>query len=281
MKKAIIALAATSVLVLSACGNSSETIVSTKAGDVTKEEFYDAMKQQAGQNVIKNLVIQKVFTKNYKVEDKEVDAEFKTTKEQYGDQFESLLEQSGMTEDTLKEQIRASLAVKKAIGDTITEKELKAKHKPEIRASHILVKDEETAKKVEAELAAGKSFEELAKQYSEDTASKENGGDLDYFGPGKMLAEFEEAAYKLKKDEISQPVKSSYGYHIIKVTDIKELKPFDEVKDDLKTQIIEEKMADTTFMNEFIDKELKKADVEVKDKDLKPAFETQTATESE
>lgn len=281
MKKAIIALAATSVLVLSACGNSSETIVSTKAGDVTKEEFYDAMKQQAGQNVIKNLVIQKVFTKNYKVEDKEVDAEFKTTKEQYGDQFESLLEQSGMTEDTLKEQIRASLAVKKAIGDTITEKELKAKHKPEIRASHILVKDEETAKKVEAELAAGKSFEELAKQYSEDTASKENGGDLDYFGPGKMLAEFEEAAYKLKKGEISQPVKSSYGYHIIKVTDIKELQPFDEVKDDLKTQLIEEKMADTTFMNEFIDKELKKADVEVKDKDLKPAFETQTATESE
>jgi foldase protein PrsA len=281
MKKAIIALAATSVLVLSACGNSSDTIVSTKAGDVTKEEFYDAMKQQAGQNVIKNLVIQKVFTKNYKVEDKDVDAEFKTTKEQYGEQFESLLEHSGMTEDTLKEQIRASLAVKKAIGDTITEKELKAKHKPEIRASHILVKDEETAKKVEAELAAGKSFEELAKQYSEDTASKENGGDLDYFGPGKMLAEFEEAAYKLKKGEISQPVKSSYGYHIIKVTDIKELKPFDEVKDDLKTQIIEEKMADTTFMNEFIDKELKKADVEVKDKDLKPAFETQTATESE
>lgn len=281
MKKAIIALAATSVLVLSACGNSSETIVSTKAGDVTKEEFYDAMKQQAGQNIIKNLVIQKVFTKNYKVEDKDVDAEYKTTKEQYGDQFETLLEQSGMTEESLKEQIRASLAVKKAISDTITEADLKAKHKPEIRASHILVKDEETAKKVQAELAAGKSFEELAKQYSEDTASKENGGDLDYFGPGKMVPEFEEAAYKLKKDEISQPVKSSYGYHIIKVTDIKELKPFDEVKDDLKTQIVEEKMADTTFMNEFIDKELKKADVDVKDKDLKPAFETQTATASE
>lgn len=281
MKKAILALAATSVLVLSACGKSSETIVSTNAGDVTKEEFYDAMKQQAGQNIIKNLVIQKVFLKNYKVEDKDVDAEYKNTKEQYGDQFESLLEQSGMTEKSLKEQIRASLAVKKAIGDTIKEADLKAKHKPEIRASHILVKDEETAKKVQAELAAGKSFEELAKQYSEDTASKENGGDLDYFGPGKMVAEFEEAAYKLKKGEISQPVKSSYGYHIIKVTDIKELKPFDEVKADLKNQIVEEKMADTTFMNDFIDKELKKADVDVKDKDLKPAFETQTATESE
>ncbi|MFP3122196.1 peptidylprolyl isomerase PrsA [Ectobacillus funiculus] len=281
MKKAIIALAATSVLVLSACGNSSETIVSTKAGDVTKEEFYDAMKQQAGQNVIKNLVIQKVFTKNYKVADKDVEAEYKKTKEQYGDQFDSLLEQSGMTETSLKEQIRASLAVKKAIGATITEKELKAQYKPEIRASHILVKDEDTAKKVEAELAAGKSFEDLAKQYSEDTASKENGGDLDYFGPGKMEAAFEEAAYKLKKGEISQPVKTSYGYHIIKVTDIKELKPYDEVKDDLKTQIIETKMADTTFMNDFIDKELKKADVNVKDKTLKPAFETQAATGSQ
>ncbi|MFB9761080.1 peptidylprolyl isomerase PrsA [Ectobacillus funiculus] len=281
MKKAIIALAATSVLVLSACGNSSETIVSTKAGDVTKEEFYDAMKQQAGQNVIKNLVIQKVFTKNYKVADKDVESEYKKTKEQYGDQFASLLEQSGMTETSLKEQIRASLAVKKAIGATITEKELKAQYKPEIRASHILVKDEDTAKKVEAELAAGKSFEDLAKQYSEDTASKDNGGDLDYFGPGKMEAAFEEAAYKLKKGEISQPVKTSYGYHIIKVTDIKELKPYDEVKDDLKTQIIETKMADTTFMNDFIDKELKKADVNVKDKTLKPAFETQAATGSQ
>ncbi|GAA3330072.1 hypothetical protein GCM10020331_081120 [Ectobacillus funiculus] len=52
------------------------------------------------------------------------------------------------------------------------------------------MKDEDTAKKVEAELAAGKSFEDLAKQYSEDTASKDNGGDLDYFGPGKMEAAF-------------------------------------------------------------------------------------------
>ncbi len=69
--------------------------------------------------------------------------------------------------------MRAQLAQEKAIEKTITDKELKENYKPEIKASHILVKDEATAKKVKEELGQGKSFEELAKQYSEDTGSKE------------------------------------------------------------------------------------------------------------
>ncbi len=95
--------------------------------------------------------------------------------------------------------MRAQLAQEKAIEKTITDKELKDNYKPEIKASHILVKDEATAKKVKEELGQGKSFEELAKQYSEDTGSKEKGGDLGFFGAGKMVKEFEDAAYKLKK----------------------------------------------------------------------------------
>ena len=81
------------------------------------------------------------------------------------------------------------------------------------------------------ELGQGKSFEELAKQYSEDTGSKEKGGDLGFFDHGKMVKEFEDAAHKLKKDEVSEPVKTQFGYHIIKVTEIKEPeKSFDKQK---------------------------------------------------
>ncbi|PFD42274.1 peptidylprolyl isomerase [Bacillus cereus] len=274
MKKAMLALAATSVIALSACGtSSSDKIVTSKAGDITKEEFYNQMKTQAGKQVLNNMVMEKVLIKNYKVDDKEVDKKYDEMKKQYGDQFDTLLKQQGIKEETLKSGVRASLAQEKAVEKTITDKEVKDNYKPEIKASHILVKDEATAKKVKDELAQGKSFEELAKQYSEDTGSKEKGGDLGYFTAGKMVKEFEDAAYKLKKDEISEPVKSQFGYHIIKVTDIKEQKPFDEVKGDIKKDLVQKKMQDGQFMNDLMMKEIKSADVKVEDKDLKNLFE--------
>ena len=278
MKKAMLALAATSVIALSACGtSSSDKIVTSKAGDITKEEFYEQMKTQAGKQVLNNMVMEKVLIKNYKVEDKEVDKKYDEMKKQYGDQFDTLLKQQGIKEETLKTGVRAQLAQEKAIEKTITDKELKDNYKPEIKASHILVKDEATAKKVKEELGQGKSFEELAKQYSEDTGSKEKGGDLGFFGAGKMVKEFEDAAYKLKKDEVSEPVKSQFGYHIIKVTDIKEQKPFDEVKGDIKKDLVQKKAQDAAFMNDLMMKEIKKADVKVDDKDLKDLFEEKKA----
>ncbi|MGG0358334.1 peptidylprolyl isomerase [Bacillus anthracis] len=276
MKKAMLALAATSVIALSACGtSSSDKIVTSKAGDITKEEFYEQMKNsQTGKQTLNNMVMEKVLIKNYKVDDKEVDKKFDEMKKQLGDQFDTLLKQQGLKEETVKNGVRASLAQEKAIEKTITDKELKDYYKPEIKASHILVKDEATAKKVKEELGQGKSFEELAKQYSEDTGSKEKGGDLGFFGPGKMVKEFEDAAYKLKKDEVSEPVKSQFGYHIIKVTDIKEPeKSFEQSKADIKKEIAQKKMQDGQFMNDLMMKEIKKADVKVDDKDLKDLFE--------
>lgn len=274
MKKAMLALAATSVIALSACGtSSSDKIVTSKAGDITKEEFYNQMKTQAGKQVLNNMVMEKVLIKNYKVDDKEVDKKYDEMKKQVGDQFDTLMKQQGLKEETVKNGVRASLAQEQAIEKTITDKELKENYKPEIKASHILVKDEATAKKVKEELGQGKSFEELAKQYSEDTGSKEKGGDLGYFTAGKMVKEFEDAAYKMKKDEVSEPVKSQFGYHIIKVTDIKEQKPFDEVKGDIKKELVQKKAQDAQFMNDLMMKEIKKADVKVDDKDLKDLFE--------
>lgn len=87
-----------------------------------------------------------------------------------------------------------------------------------IRASHILVSTLEAANQVLDELKEGNDFEELAKKYS-SCPSSENGGDLGLFSKGQMVKEFEDAAFSLKIGEISKPVKTQFGYHIIKVTE--------------------------------------------------------------
>lgn len=87
----------------------------------------------------------------------------------------------------------------------------------QVWAQHILVADEATAKEVEAKLDAGEDWFALVEQYSTDAGSKANGGDLGWFGKGKMVAEFETAAYAMQVGQVSDPVQSQFGYHIIRV----------------------------------------------------------------
>jgi foldase protein PrsA len=94
-----------------------------------------------------------------------------------------------------------------------------------------------------------------------------------------MVKEFEEAAYKLKKGEVSKPIKTEYGYHIIKLVDKKKVESFDKKKPELEQQIKRSKV-DQTEANKKIQKELDKAKVEVKDKNVKPIFE-EGATDSQ
>ncbi len=118
-------------------------------------------------------------------------------------------------------------------------KEYYEKHKGElasvsqIRASHILVRTEEEAKKILERLKKGEDFAAIARKSSIDAASAENGGDIGHFSPGQMIPEFEAAAETLKEGELSrEPVKTKFGYHIIKVTDRKRGKPveFEKIK---------------------------------------------------
>ena len=90
-----------------------------------------------------------------------------------------------------------------------------------IRASHILVKTEDEAKKILEEIKNGADFAELAKEHSL-CPSKRDGGDLNFFGKGMMVKPFEDAAFALKKGEISEPVETQFGWHLIKLTDIDE-----------------------------------------------------------
>jgi len=110
---------------------------------------------------------------------------------------------------------------------------------PEVRARHILVETEDEAKAVLAELKRGADFAELAKSRSKDPGSAE-GGDLGYFTKDQMVPEFSEVAFKLDKGALSDPVKSQFGWHIIKVEDKREKQPpeFDKVKDQLETYVV-------------------------------------------
>ncbi len=109
----------------------------------------------------------------------------------------------------------------------------------QIRASHILVKSETAAQDILAQLKKGGNFEELARKNSAD-ASAAKGGDLGWFARGAMVSEFEKTAFSLKEGEVSNVVKTPYGFHIIKVTGKRPagVRSFDEVKDQIKASML-------------------------------------------
>lgn len=110
----------------------------------------------------------------------------------------------------------------------------------QIHASHILLKDEQTARETLAELKAHpERFADVAREKSTDAVSAKRGGDLGTFGPGRMVPDFERAAFALKAGEMSDVVKTQYGYHIILVTERKEgaPKPFDDVKEQIRATL--------------------------------------------
>lgn len=274
-KHIFIITALLSILMLSACGqkNDSDTVATATDSTITKSDFEKQLKDRYGKDMLYEMMAQDVITKKYKVSDDDVDKELQKAKNQYGDQFKNVLKNNGLKDEAdFKNQIKFKLAMNEAIKKSITEKDVKDHYKPEIKASHILVSDENEAKEIKKKLDAGASFEELAKQESQDLLSKEKGGDLGYFNSGRMAPEFETAAYKLKVGQISNPVTSPNGYHIIKLTDKKELKPYDEVKDSIRKNLEEERISDPIFGKKLLQDELKKANIKINDSELKDTF---------
>jgi len=283
MKKiAIAAITATSVLALSACsGGDSEVVAETKAGNITKEDLYQTLKDNAGADALNMLVQQKVLDDKYNVSDKEIDKKLNEYKKSMGDQLNQLIEQKG--EDFVKEQIKYELLMKKAAKDNIkvTDDDVKEYYdglKGKIHLSHILVKEKKTAEEVEKKLKKGEKFEDLAKEYSTD-GTAEKGGDLGWVGKeDNMDKDFVKAAFALKTGEISGPVKSQFGYHIIKKDE--ERGKYENMKKDLKKEVQEQKQNDQTELQSVIDKLVKDADLKVKDKELKKQVDQRQAQTS-
>jgi peptidyl-prolyl cis-trans isomerase C len=155
---------------------------------------------------------------------------------------------------------------------TVTEDEMKKAYDSEaskvaqterVRARDIQVATEQEAKEIRARLDKGEKFEDLAKQYSLD-ASKDYGGDLGYFSAPEMVPEFSNAAFALKPGEISQPVKTDRGWHIIKLEDRKMggAQPYDQVKTAIRNILLRKKTQEKIISLRLQSK------VDIKDPDL-------------
>lgn len=141
------------------------------------------------------------------------------------------------------------------------------KPEEEIQARHILVETEDKAKELKEKISGGGDFTALAKENSKDPGSKDDGGNLGYFGKGQMVPPFEEAAFKLAKGEVSDPVKTQFGWHLIKVEDRRTRQPpaFDIVKDRIvQSLLLQKAQQSATSLRanakiEYVDPDVKKA----------------------
>ena len=254
----VVALAA---IVGSSFSSRSETVASVDGNKITKDDLYEIMSAQYGGSIVDTLITNKVIEleaekQGVEISSDAIEEELDAFIESYGgeDSFNSALEYSGITLDDFKYDIEIYLMTKELMSPDIeiTEEDMETYFEenkadfaqPEqVRASHILVEDEATAKEVLEKINAGEDFAELAKEYSTD-GSAENGGDLGFFGTGEMVEAFETAAFALEVGEVSDIVETEHGYHIIKVTDKQEAADavYEDHKEEIKEILIEEEM---------------------------------------
>ena len=291
IKKGAAAVAAIGVaLSMAACSNQSKsTVASYKGGKITEQEYYDEMKKsQAGQSTLANMIINRTLEQQYgdKVPQSKVNKQYDNYKKQYGSQFSAVLQQNGMTASTFKQNLKTNLlseAALKSIKKISKSQEEKAwkTYQPKVTVQHILVANKSTAEKVIKDLKDGKSFASLAKKYSLDTATKNKEGKLPAFDSTDTTLDssFKTAAFKLKTGEVtSTPVKSQSGYHVIKMISHPAKGKFADHKKTIDDEIYASMTQDQSIMREVIATVLKKADVSIKDSDLKNVLSSYVST---
>jgi len=247
-------------------------------------ENVNAFMAQFGPRILDQLIdgellFQAADKSDFKASQEDVDKAFAELSGRYevAEEFQTEMATRGFTEASLKSNISKQLTIQKFVEGTVVTKAVVPEETireaydqnpqnfstpEEVKASHILInsaeadpqeKKDEALKKAEEitakAKAAGADFAELARTYSEGPSAP-SGGDLGFFGTGRMVPAFEKAAFSLKVNEVSDPVLTQFGYHIIKVTDRKEgsTAPYEEVKEklaqDLKNRMINELIAE-------------------------------------
>lgn len=265
----------------------AQLLVSSENGQKLLNEYRKAQLEQYATHMA---LVQDAKNQGLKLTDDVVNSIF-------NDQIAQIMEQNNLTKDQLIQALQAQgiesldkykeYFVEKS-GDSILVNELQDKvlnavtatdqeikdyylshpqefiQGPEVHARHILVDNEVKANQLLAQIKAGADFAKLAKENSTDTGSAQNGGDLGFFSKGEMVAEFENAAFALKAGEVSGVVKSQFGYHIIKVEEVKAQKTltFDEVKEQIKTELVGSKK-ESAWTN-YVDNVRKNAKIEIK-----------------
>jgi foldase protein PrsA len=261
---ASLSLAACAVLLMTGCGD-QKTVATVNGQKITKGELDNKLEQQSGKTMLaqmvqQDLVFQYAKAHNIDVTDAEVQSKLDEISSHFPPgQFESMLKAQGMTMDDAKKLVRENLLTKKAVDANITVTDaqiqdyLKAQHlvigqPSQVRARHILVKSQGQANAIEAQLKKGGDFATLAKQYSIDPGSKDKGGELGWFGPGQMVPAFQKAAFALQVNQISAPVQTPFGWHVIQVEEIKPLTK-QAATDLIKQQ--QESVQITSFVNQL------------------------------
>ena len=256
--------------------NGAKVAVSVDSGKFTASEYYDEIKTDNISKLV-NMIDKSIFEKKYKKSDEEDEAvkkQINQIKQYYGKDestYKNVLrsyfgvESESELEDSLRLEYKKNLAVKDYIKKNIKDDEIQKYYNEniygQVKASHILIsskvkdkatdeektkaenKAKEKAEKIIKQLNEGADFKELAKKYSTDDATASNGGDLGYFDLDDMTEEFSNAVKKLNKDEYTkEPVKTTYGYHIILKTGEKDKPKLKKVKSDIIDKLTEQKL---------------------------------------
>lgn len=243
------------------------------AGRKLDEKQTSALKKRILDSLIsRELLKQEAEKEGIKADEATVNAQLDAIrKSTTPENFAASLKQMNMTEATFKDYLASELTIKKLIDQalsskaTVTPQEAKAfydgnpnlfKTPAMIRASHILIKVDKNAsakqkaaalakiKAIRKRILKGEDFAKVAKEVSEDPGTRANGGDLNFFAKGQMVPSFDKAAFSLKPGQLSGIVKTSFGYHLIKVTATKPAGtvPFDKIKDRIEQHLKAQKM---------------------------------------
>ncbi|CEG21686.1 Foldase protein PrsA precursor [Planococcus massiliensis] len=249
-----------------------EAVATVNGKAIEKDALYEELVKTSGPDTLNAMITDEILDQeaekaDINVTEEELDKEMAVYEKSYGgkDALAAAVESSGMTMEDLTAEMESYVKVEKLLGPDIevTDGEIESYFEEnkeslaqpaQVEASHILTATKEEADEVKEKLAAGGDFAELAKEYSTDTATAQNGGELGFFGTGEMAAEFEEAAFAMKVDDISDPVETDFGFHIIQVTDKKEAAEatLEDSKDQIKELLFDQKLnaAYTTWIAE-------------------------------
>ena len=278
-KKGLCTLAVATLL-LTGCGKEAKldddkTAVKLDGIKITATDYYNEIKETNISKLVE-MIDHQLFDEEYPAtdeEDEDVKSQIDQIKESYSDEatFNSVIQQyfGVSTEDELEDLLRLEYkrneAVVEHIEDDLTKEEIEKYYDEniigDIKASHILITPDTTedasseeqqeaeekalrkANRIVEKLDNGEDFAELAKQYSDDEATKDNGGDLGYFNTDDMDENFMDAVKELKKNEYTgNPVKTEYGYHIILKTDQKDKPKLKKVRSQVKEDLANEKL---------------------------------------
>lgn len=282
----IISIMAASAGMLTACSNTKQmtgTVATYQANgkqkSITDQSFYKSLKQSPyAKDQLSKLLLNDALLSQFNVSNKKVNNELASIKKQYGQQYQQIMKQQGGEKAFklfLKAQQALQLAVKKYT--SVTQKELNdawAKYTPNITVQHVLVKDEATAEKIDQKAKNGADFAKLVEKYSIDTGSKQNQGKIVINSSSHVDPAFYKAVKSLKKGQISDVVKSGFGYHVIKCLDKPTSKgTLAEHKQEITDNLLLQKRQDPEIMQKVMKKVFQKADIKIKDKDLKGALD--------